>query len=423
METRLLKLLPMLLAAWLLIPRFVMATVDTAWVRRWDGSAHQDDWAEAMALDSQGNVYVTGVTETDTVNGHYDIITLKYGPTGELLWERQYGSPGTLERPSSVAVDQQGSVYVGGIASDNWVVLKYNSSGALLWARPNGRGGCYDLALDRANDILTCGGVERTTVDFTTIKYRPNGDTAWVRFYDWASDFDDALALAIGSQGGVGVVGDCYDGSPGSDYLTVAYDSGGVLRWSATYDGPARWDSPADVAVDSAENLYVTGSSDGLSSGYDYLTIKYSPTGETLWVRRYNGTANDWDQAKAVATDAAGCAYVTGYVCNSGTGNDCATIKYGAEGETVWFAEYNGPTNSSDGGLALALNPQGGAYVAGSSYGGASAQMDCLMIKYSGSGETLWTRLYNSPHNGSESWAACEVDEQGTSALQDTVAR
>ncbi|HEX6180643.1 MAG TPA: T9SS type A sorting domain-containing protein, partial [Chitinophagaceae bacterium] len=90
-------------------------------------------------------------------------------------------------------------------------------------------------------------------------------------------------------------------------------------------------DNAADLAVDALGNVYVTGfSSSGSGSFADYVTIKYNTTGTQQWLISYNGTANDGDQATAIAVDNLGNAYVTGGSVSvaPGANYDYATIKY-----------------------------------------------------------------------------------------------
>jgi uncharacterized delta-60 repeat protein len=415
--SKLTKSLPLFAAGIALVASLAQATVDTAWVRRWDGSAHQDDWAEAMTVDSAGNVYVTGVTETDTINGHYDIITLKYGPTGELQWGRQYGNPGTLERPSAVAVDRQGNVYVTGYGNGRILTLKYSSAGQLLWSLPFGsQGGAADLALDVQGNALLCGSVLRTadSFDMVTIKYRPSGDSAWVRLLDWAGGDEDARGLSVAPQGGLCVTAAGYDTRPGSTCLTVSYDSTGTRQWLAVYDGPADWDSPADIAVDSGGSVYVTGKSEGTSSPWDYLTVKYNSAGESLWTRRYNGAANGWDEARAVATDTAGAVIVTGRSFVMSTNPNAATIKYGSDGTLQWVALFGGPIANWGEGNAVAVDETGNVYVGGASAFPGGAYADFATIKYNAAGETVWVRSYNGPGNSVDNCSASALGRDGS---------
>ena len=67
------------------------------------------------------------------------------------------------------------------------------------------------------------------------------------------------------------------------------------------------------MAVDSSNNVIVTGYSAGSEGDYDYATIKYSSAGVPLWTNRYNGPANSEDEPIAVAVDGSNNVIVTGY--------------------------------------------------------------------------------------------------------------
>ena len=104
----------------------------------------------------------------------------------------------------------------------------------------------------------------------------------------------------------------------------------------------------------------------GVDSGFDYSTIKYSASGERLWTRRYNGPGNGGDYAYALAVDAQGNVYVTGESTGDGSDYDLATIKYSPSGDRLWLKRYscNGPGNGTDGARAIAVDSQGNVYVA-----------------------------------------------------------
>ena len=70
----------------LLVP-IVHAQLYEEWAVRYDGPLHQSDTARAMAVDTDGNVYVTGT-------GFYgEWMTVKYDTNGNLLWETYYTPP------------------------------------------------------------------------------------------------------------------------------------------------------------------------------------------------------------------------------------------------------------------------------------------------------------------------------------------
>jgi len=98
--------------------------------------------------------------------------------------------------------------------------------------------------------------------------------------------------------------------------------------WTNFYNGPGNSsDDASAVAVDASGNVYVTGGSRGTDNRTDFATVAYSIAGVAWWTNRYGGPGND-DLPQAVAVDANGDVYVTGFSRGSATGNDFATIKY-----------------------------------------------------------------------------------------------
>ncbi|MGB7054012.1 MAG: SBBP repeat-containing protein [bacterium] len=184
-------------------------------------------------------------------------------------------------------------------------------------------------------------------------------------------------------------------------------------EWVARYDGPGNgWDGGNALVVDGAGNVYVTGSSDGVGSLYDYATIKYSSTGVEQWVARYNGPGNGGDEPWAIAIDHSGNVYVTGYSEGSGTGSDYATIKYDSSGVEQWIARYNGPGNIGDKAGAIVVDDSGNVYVTGYSVG-AGTGSDYATIKYNSSGVEQWVARYNSPDSSHDSSKGIAIDNSG----------
>jgi hypothetical protein len=141
------------------------------------------------------------------------------------------------------------------------------------------------------------------------------------------------IAVAVGGSGSVYVTGYGARAGSGYDYATVAYSSTGAIVWTNLYDGPGNTNDYAQaLGVGSSGNVYVTGYSWGAGSFYDFLTIAYSSAGVPLWTNRYNGPANGYDQAYAMAVDAQDNVYVTG-----SSQGDCTTIKY-VPAASIWFS-------------------------------------------------------------------------------------
>ena len=97
--------------------------------------------------------------------------------------------------------------------------------------------------------------------------------------------------MVLDRDGAILITGRSVGSNSGSDFLTAKYDASGKILWTSHYNGDANdVDRPVSVGVDHAGNVYVAGYSwGGKESGFDFVTIKYSPNGAQIWVRRYNG--------------------------------------------------------------------------------------------------------------------------------------
>ena len=316
-------------------------SVDTSWVRRYNGLGNSEDYALAIAVDGSGNVYVTGYSYGSWT--YYDYATIKYDSAGNQLWVQRYDGPGNDDdEASAIAVDGSGNVYVTGYSVGN-----------------------------------------ATSYDYATIKYDAAGNQLWVKRYNGpGNNADYATGLAVDGSGNVYVTGSSMDSVTSDDYATIKYDPAGNQLWVKRYNGPGNgWDAANAIALDGSGNVYVTGTSVGSGPYGDYTTIKYDAAGNQLWVKRYNGPGHDDDVAVAIAVDGSGNVYVTGSSIDSVTSDDYATIKYDPAGNQLWVQRYNGPGNGYDAALAIAVDGSGNVYITG--WGaGSVASFDYATIKY-----------------------------------------
>ena len=405
------------------LPAVAEMIVDTAWVRRYNGPLNWYDFASAIAVDDFGNVYVAGGSGGeffDYATIKYDargneLWVQRYdGPANS------YDEASDIAVNGSGHVYVTG--WSRDVNEIDYCTIKYNTSGSQLWVeRYDGPGGNYQneafkLAVDDSDCIYVTGFSCITTnagCDYATIKYYGDGDTAWVRRYDNLPTGDgDGRAITVDKFGCVYVTGRSMESWPDYDCITLKYYPNGDTAWVRRYNGPdSGCDIGSDITVDSYGNVYVAGRSENIGSAYDYLTIKYYSNGDTAWVRTHSSAPNDYDQSAALAVDHFGNTYVTG---TSGTvkydtdGNllwvktfagvdialdtfdnayiaggspDYVTICYRPNGDTAWVRTYDGPIQGIDNPQAIAVDYSGNVYVTGGSSGNGTHQ-DYATVKY-----------------------------------------
>jgi hypothetical protein len=336
-------------------------------------------------------------------------------------WVARYNGPGNgLDRAYSIATDSSGNIYVtgGSVGAGGYTyftTIKYNSSGIQQWAARydsslSASATAEDMFVDILGNVYVTGGYGGGS--YLTIKYDSSGVLQWVAKYDFGST-DQSYSLAVDGSG-VYVTGSSKSSITGPyNYATIKYNSSGDSVWVRRYDGPGNGDDNASsIAVDSAGNVYVTGSSSGNGTGSDYATIKYSSTGVQDWVQRYNGPGNNSDAAFSLALDNMGNVYVTGRsnATSSSQSGDYATVKYSSAGVQEWVQRYNGPGNYYDSAEELVVDDSGNVYVTGRSSQDNIGRTDFATIKYNTAGVQQWAQRYNGPNNTSDDAFAISVD-------------
>jgi hypothetical protein len=292
------------------------------WLRRY-GGGDWNDIATSMTTDDSANVYVTGYSyESITVGPDY--ATLKYDHHGNELWAARYDS--MYDYAYAVCIDSLHNAYVTGTSG----TLKYDAGGNMLWRRSYYG---VDVIAGKDNNAYVVGdlfGVGAEISDYLTIKHYPNGDTAWARTYNGQADSSDyAAAITTDDSGNVYITGVSYGSGTGWDYGTLKYYPNGDTAWVRRYNGPGNGlDQPTAIAVDLFGKTYVTGYSEAGDAYQDYATVRYDETGNQIWVIRYDGPANSTDRSNAIVVDDSANVYVTGRSKGIGTSYDYATIKY-----------------------------------------------------------------------------------------------
>jgi hypothetical protein len=125
----------------------------------------------AIAVDSGSNCYVTGYSPG--TNSNNDIVTIKYDPNGNQVWLQRYNGPGNgNDAGNAIAVDNNGNVYVTGYdtttaGGTEMVTIKYSpvtlqrrADGTVLLQAQGSPGESFDIqASSNLENWLDLGSV------------------------------------------------------------------------------------------------------------------------------------------------------------------------------------------------------------------------------------------------------------------------
>jgi len=344
----------------MILPSIVLAQaqIDPEWVYRWYYSTGESESGDAIACDQLGNVYATG--HSDTLNPHDDWVTLKLNSAGDSMWVDFYDSPlDGIDTPGYIAVDDSGNVYV-------------------------------------------CGDCGASSFDWemnaVTAKYDPLGNRLWIHDYNGPYSLDENTEnFGLDNDGYPVVVG--YTEIPGGkEYLTIKLRPDGDTAWVRTMStGNGTFDRLYGVAFDDSNNIYVTGGN-SLSGSNDIAIIKYTPGGDTLWMRIYDGVSGGDEQPYGIGIDDSGYVYVGGYTTNAN--RDFLAIKYDSDGNFIWDFVYDGAGHAADNIRDAVVDGAGNVYMIGETT--ENSQRDILLTKTDNTGTLEWDFQYDAGGNANE---------------------
>jgi enterochelin esterase-like enzyme len=350
-----------------------------------------EDREGGVATDAAGNVYealsAEGTVDGQSNAGAKDVVLIKYGPAGDRLWTKQFGTAG-VDRPYGLQLDAQGHpVIVGytkgdfdgnhaGNTSDDLFVLKVDPNGNREWTTQVGttaadRG--YGLAID-ASGAIFAGGYTKGALggplvgdkDVILLKLATTGGAPlWIdQFGTMGEDKGMAVAAGGGYAYVAGMVGDAL-GTPvpgttpgGVDGFLAQVDASGTRTWTRQL-GTSADEQLWGVAADAAGNATVTGFTSGdlfatNAGDKDVVVARFDPTG-SMTLHDQLGTIGN-DKGSTVAIDAAGNTYVSGFSDGNFEANignfDALLIKYGPGLSRQWARQFG--TTESDGADAFA---------------------------------------------------------------------
>lgn len=382
------------------------AAAQAYWPNFLNGPTNNNDAAIAIDVSPNGDVMVAGNTNGNGTGT--DILLVDYDRYGNQKWIATYGSANLNDSTVAGAMDADGNVYVTGITTQNgtedWVTLKYSSAGALLWSKIyDGPAGLSDhpvtMGVDDAGNVDVSGFVQAggANIDIATVQYDASGHKNWARTYSSkGSHVDIPRDIAIDTNGDIFLAARIY--GDGYDFGALKYSSTGDRMWVSRLNGsPGGSDSAVAVVLDADGNAIVTGKSVSGIGSTDFLTVKYDTNGAKIWQSRY-GKSNLDETASDVKVDAAGNVYVVGTAVDTSVSDlsDAVLVKYDANGVKQWnktFTGHTDPQNSLDSGIGVEVTNDGSIYMGVSAETNtASPQFYFVMTKFDSTGHRAWVR-------------------------------
>jgi uncharacterized delta-60 repeat protein len=295
--------------------------------------------------------------------------------------------------------------------AQEWVRTYKNLNGGLK----DGEDKAHGMVIDSSGFIIVAGYVSdcETGTDICIIKYKPDGDTLWVRTVKGAGASEDkAYAITVDDLDNIYITGITSGLNNYSDIITLKYSPSGQLLWTKTFDGTAHGpDKGSVICIDASRNIYVAGYTTGATSGEDYVLLKYNSSGTLQWFKTYDGPGHNTDIATSIAvnnslTDCEDFVVISGYSRSGQTEEteDIVTIAYKeSNGEQLWLSRVNGSEsgNVMDKAYAITVDKNNAIFVAGYSQRSTTAK-DIITIAYNYNGGISWKKFYNGPANSDD---------------------
>jgi hypothetical protein len=346
------------------------------------------DYGSGIAADSNGNAYVVGSTDSDTLPGlssatnnlSFDVFVTEISSTGALVFTSEFGGSAD-EFPGGIALDSSSNIYISGTTdSADFPVTTGAAQTTYLGGLTNGANDAFAVKLTAGGSAITWGT------------------------YIAGSDSDSGLAIAIdtasppnvyvvgetfsndlgGATGGVnplpnGSAANLGTGSGADDGYIVKLNGTGSAYSLVSYLGGSNGDLATGVALDPSGNIYVAGET--ISSDVPVTSgVVQSQCGTDGTCNASGGNLFDDAFVYAIQANLSAYKYVT-YYGGSGV-DDALGIVSDASGD----AYFTGNTSSTDlptagtplqgtlGGaqnaLIVELNPTGSAATYSTYFGG-----------------------------------------------------
>jgi len=341
------------------------------------------DQGKSVAVDASGNIYVAGATTSSdfpttvgvvqsSLNGGNDVFVTKLDPNGGALVYSTYLGGSGDEQATHIAIDSAGNSYVTGVTgSTNFPTTLGALQTSLL-----GSNDAFVVKLDSTGTALVystyLGGSD---VDLGNSIAVDSSGNVYLVGQTVSTDFPISAGAFQTTPGG-----------DGDAFVTKLSGDGATLVYSTLLGGSAS-DQGTGIAVDAAGAAYVTGTTSStdfpttnplqaaIAGSSDAFVTEVSPDGTSLIYSTFLG-GTDSDAGADIVLDSAQDAFVTGttnstdfpvlspYQTANAGGSDGFITKINAGGSALRWSTYLGGSGQ-DVPRAMALDSSGNVYVVG----------------------------------------------------------
>ncbi len=357
-----------------------------------------------IELDSSNNIYITGdikINETEDT----DAFLAKFDNSGNIIWYITWGGE-YVDAGTGIAFDSSGNVYMGGSTSSfgpdvpdaNWFLAKFDNAGNQLWNYSWGTnegewGG--KIAVDSSDYIYYIGstwGHGGPSANVGLVKFNTAGVIQWARYWG-PGGYDSPADLVIDSSDNIYIVAASDTrGLGGRDVALIKYDSAGILLWDTAW-GSTGYDQPRGIALDNLGNIYITGMTDSYGAGdYDIFVTKFDGVPNQLWNFTWGGINSDI--ARDLVFDTSNNMYIGGYTESFGSGSsDLVSIKYDNSGIQQWNKTWGGTDYEECRGIKI--DSSNNTYITGLVNSFNTITTNALILKYNNTGVEEWYKTWD----------------------------
>ncbi|PJZ46200.1 SBBP repeat-containing protein [Leptospira brenneri] len=330
---------------------------NVVWLKQMGSLGAATTYAELVHIDVFGDLYIIGSSggpfnELPAIGA--GSLLIKLNPSGAVLWTRIFPT-GSETLGSGITTDPEGNVYITGNTEEqvingetatggrNTFLFKYNRNGDYVWTRLVDNGGPSSNGLQVQYDsysrqILLVGqiygagtffgnGLPGGLTDSYLIAFNTSGASQWVRLLGvpGGAASTNISALSVDKKGSVYVTGETNGNLDGQTkegttvQVLVKYSITGDKLWTRLLGGGGTsMTSGSQVFADNAFHIYTTGYTTGNLNGVSRIGVqdtylsKYDGDGNLIWTRN-SGSSGSTLYGRGISADRYGTLYFSGF--------------------------------------------------------------------------------------------------------------